>query len=174
MRDTFAKPVRTLISKSTKTLTTDVSTGEILMETESLQEVTKREGTPQLTFTKMFYQDLAKLYGLTRSAMVLFMELAAMIKDDKNHVVITVIERKAITERTGLKPAVIYNATSELVARGLLLRVVNSVYMIDPNLFAVGSDPRVLENRRKFNDLRKISMQIEYTENGRSISVAAE
>jgi hypothetical protein len=46
--------------------------------------------------------------------------------------------------------------------------------MIDPHIFAVGTDPRVLENRRKFNDLRKISMQIEYTEEGRSISVSAE
>jgi hypothetical protein len=97
-----------------------------------------------------------------------------MVRDDQNHVIITPVERKEITERTGLKNQVIYNATRELIGSGLLMRVVNGVYMIDPHIFAVGTDPRVLENRRKFNDLRKIKMQIEYSEEGRSISVSAE
>jgi hypothetical protein len=174
MRDVMSKPARAVFSSTERTLTTDASTGEILQQTQVVKEVTRKEGTAHLTFTKMFYADLCRLYGLSRSAMVLFIELGSMVKDDQNHVIITPIERKEITQRTGLKNQVIYNATRELISSGLLLRVVNGVYMIDPHIFAVGTDPRVLENRRKFNDLRKISMQIEYTQEGRSISVSAE
>lgn len=174
MRDLKSKPAKAVFSSVQTTYTTDAETGEILAQSTAIKEVTRREGVAHLTFTKMFYQDLCRLYGLSRSAMVLFMELGSMIKDDQNHVIITPIERKEITERTGLKNQVIYNATRELISSGLLIRVVNGVYMIDPNIFAVGTDPRVLENRRKFKDLHKISMQIEYSEKGRSISVSAE
>lgn len=174
MRDVMSKAPRAVFASVETTITTDAQTGEILRQSQSIKEVTRKEGTGHLTFTKMFYQDLCRLYGLSRSAMVLFMELGSMIKDEQNHVIITPVERKEITQRTGLKNQVIYNATRELISTGLLLRVVNGVYMIDPNIFAVGTDPRVLENRRKFNELRKISMQIEYTEQGRSISVSAE
>lgn len=174
MRDLTSKPSRAVYSSVQTTTTTDGQTGEILTQSKAVREVTRQEGVGHLTFTKMFYQDLCRLYGLSRSAMVLFIELGAMVRDDQNHVIITPIERKQITERTGLKNQVIYNATRELINSGLLLRVVNGVYMIDPNIFAVGTDPRVLENRRKYKDLHKISMQIEYTEQGRSISVSAE
>lgn len=174
MRDLKSKPSKAVYSSVETTFTADADTGEILTQSTSVKEVTRREGVSHLTFTKMFYQDLCRLYGLSRSAMVLFMELGSMIKDDQNHVIITPIERKDITQRTGLKNQVIYNATRELISSGLLIRVVNGVYMIDPNIFAVGTDPRVLENRRKFKELHKISMQIEYTDKGRSISVSAE
>jgi len=174
MRDVMSKQARAVYSSLERTLTTDAEMGEILRATEVVKEVTRKEGATHLTFTKMFYADLCRLYGLSRSAMVLFIELGSMVRDDQNHVIITPVERKEITERTGLKNQVIYNATRELIGSGLLMRVVNGVYMIDPHIFAVGTDPRVLENRRKFNDLRKIKMQIEYSEEGRSISVSAE
>jgi hypothetical protein len=174
MRDLVSKPASAIFSSTERTITTDAATGEILHDAKVIREVTRKDGASYLTFTKMFYADLGRLYGLSRSAMVLFIELGSMVKDDQNQVIITPLERKEITQRTGLKNQVIYNATRELITSGLLLRVVNGVYMIDPNIFAVGTDPRVLENRRKFNDLRKIRMQIEYTEEGRSISVSAE
>ena len=174
MRDTMSKPAKAVYSSVETNIITDSATGEILRHSQTVKEVTRSQGTSHLVFTKMFYQDLCRLYGLSRSAMVLFMELGSMIKDEQNHVIITPMERKQITDRTGMKNQAIYNATRELINSGLLIRVVNGVYMIDPNIFAVGTDPRVLENRRRFNELRKISMQIEYTEQGRSISVSAE
>jgi hypothetical protein len=174
MRDETSKPPRAIYSSKTTTQQVDASTGEVLTRTDTEKVLTKKDGTGTLTFTKMFYMDLCKLYGLKKSAMMLFIELGGMIDDDKNNIIITPAEREKISKRTGLNTQVIYNATRELVSSGLLVRIINSVYMIDPGIFAVGSDPKVIENRKKFNDLQKINMQVHYTKDGRKIEVSLE
>lgn len=174
MRDQLSKPAKAVYSSVETTFLTDVNTGEVITKSQSVKAVTRQEGTPHLTFTKLFYQDLGRLYDLTKSAIVLFMELASMIKDEKNHVILTQVEREEISKRTNLSKQTVYNATRELVESGLIVRIVASVYMIDPNIFAVGTDPHVIENRRKYNELRKISVRVDYTDEGRKISVSAE
>lgn len=174
MRDQFSKPAKAVYSSVETTYTADSETGEVLMKSQSVKEVTRKEGVQHLTFTKMFYQDLGRLYDLSKSAMILFVELSSMIKDDKNQVILTQIERTKIFDRTKLGKQTIYNATRELIKSGLLVRVVENVYMIDPNIFSVGSDPSVLENRRKYENLRRISVLLQYTEEGRAITVSID
>ena len=125
------------------------------------------------TGVRMFPENIHKLYDLKKSALTLLLELAGMANGDKN-IIITPSEREKISKRTGLNTQVIYNATRELVSSGLLVRIINSVYMIDPGIFAVGSDPKVIENRKKFNELQKINMQVHYTKDGRKIEVSLE
>jgi hypothetical protein len=174
MKDEFSKRKKTLYKSSEKTYVTDPDTGEILTTEETIKNLIKQEDVPHLTFTKMFYRDMGRLYGLSKSAIVLFLDLASMMKDDKNQVIITPIERDLISKRTGLSKQTIYNSTRELVEVGLIVRVVTSVYMIDPNLFAVGSDPAVLANRNAFERIKTINMLVQYSESGRSVSVFTE
>lgn len=174
MRDQFSKPAKAVYSSVETTYTADSETGEVLMKSHSVKEVTRKEGVQHLTFTKMFYQDLGRLYDLSKSAIILFVELSSMIRDDKNQVILTQIERTKIFDRTKLGKQTIYNATRELIKSGLLVRVVENVYMIDPNIFSVGSDPSVLENRRKYENLRRISVLLQYTEEGRAITVSID
>lgn len=174
MRDTFSKPSKALFSSVETTYVADSETGEIVATSEKVRQVTRQDAAAQLNFTKMFYRDLARLYGLSKSSLVLFLEMSALIKDDKNQVIMTPIHRAEIIQRTGLSKQTIYNATRELIEAGLLVRVVVGVYMIDPHIFAVGTDPSVLANRKRYSDIQRISMRLDYTESGRSISVSAE
>lgn len=174
MKDKLSKPARAVYQSTVTSRQVDANTGEILSETQEEKHLTKTEGTGHLTFTKLFYTDLFKLYGLSKGAMVVFMELGAMMRDDKNHIIITAIERDVLCARTDLKKQAIYNATRELTASGLLQRVVSNVYMVDPNIFAIGTDPKVLQNRKNFESLKEINMQVKYTQEGRTISVSVK
>jgi hypothetical protein len=151
----------------------DGTTGEV-KTTERRKVVTKSDKPDCLTFTKMFYRDLGRLYSLSKTAVFLFVEMAAMMSDASNQVVMTEEIRKEMGQRIGVKPQSIYNATRELTRAGLLARVVNSVYMIDPNIFAVGTDPAVLASREKFKSLKKIVLEVQYDETGRQLKVSAE
>ena len=174
MKDKLSKPARAVYQSTVTSRQVDASTGEIISETKEEKHLTKTDGVGHLTFSKMFYTDLFKIYDMSKGAMVVFIELGAMMRDDKNHIIITSIERDILCTRTGLKKQAIYNATRELTASGLLQRVVSNVYMVDPNIFAIGTDPKVLQNRKNFESLKEINMQVKYTKEGRSVKVSME
>ena len=174
MKDKRAKPAKAIFTVTNQVSEVDRETGEIITSTEQKHVIAKQEFSGVLTFTKMFYTDLFRIYGLSKGAMMVFIELGGMMRDNDNHIVLTAIEREEISSRTGLKKQAIYNATRELVASGLLKRVVSSVYMVDPSIFAVGNDVKVMSNRKEFAKLKAIDMKVRYTEEGRQISVSVE
>lgn len=173
MRPAVVKPAKSVFSSVETVSIIDKETGEI-ETTEKRKFVTKADKQSCMTFTKMFYDDLSRLYSLSRTAMNLFVEMSAIMSNTNNQVVVTMDVRQKIMERIGVKPQAMYNATRELVKSGLLLRVVNSVYMIDPNVFAVGTDASVLSNRQRFKDLRGIIMEVKYDDDGRKVKVTLE
>jgi len=174
MKDKYAKPKKVVFEASRISETTDPETGEIVELRRETKAVTRQATAGTLTFTKMFFTDLFKIYGLSKGAMMVFIEMGGMIDDDNNQIILTPVERKQIGDRTNLKKQAVYNATRELVSAGLIQRVVNNVYMIDPNIFAVGTDPRVLGNRKEYESLKKINMRVEYSKEGRKIEVSVE
>lgn len=170
--DIQAKPKKSIYTvRETKDTITD--DGEIL-STTTVKHVTKSEGAGSLLFTKMFWNDLGRLYSLKRTEIVLFMEMAALMRKDDNMIFLDGLTRESVSQKTGLSKQVIYNCTRSLVAEGLIIRIASGVYMIDPNLFAVGSDAKILSNRDLFNEKKTIRMTIEYTENGRKTTIGAE
>jgi hypothetical protein len=46
--------------------------------------------------------------------------------------------------------------------------------MVDPNIFAIGNDVRVMSNRKEFARMKAIDMKVRYTAEGREISVSIE
>ena len=173
MKPSIVKPSKSVFSSVETVSIIDKETGEI-ETTEKKKFVTKSDKQECLTFTKMFYADLGRLYNLSRTAMILFIEMSAIMSDVSNQVVMTGDVRKEIMSRIGIKSQAMYNATRELVKSGLLVRVINSVYMIDPNLFAVGTDAAVLSNRERFKDLRGIIMEVKYDQDGRKVRVMVD
>lgn len=174
MKDKQAKPKKAIYSTIKEKTGYDTATGEVFAHIEESHFVAKQSFDGVLTFTKMFYNDLSKIYGLSKGAMVVFIEIGGMMRETDNNIVLTAIERQEISQRTGLSIQAIYNATRELVASGLLKRVVTNVYMVDPNIFAVGNDVKVMTNRREFARLKAIDMRVRYTEEGRVVKVSVE
>jgi hypothetical protein len=173
MRPDTVKPAKAVFESVETMSIVDGETGEI-KTTERRKVVTKSDKAESLTFTKMFYRDLGRLYSLSRTAVLLFVDMSGMMSDTSNQVVMTEDVRQEIGKRIGVKNQAIYNATRELTRAGLLVRVINGVYMIDPHLFAVGTDPAVLANRERFNSLRKIVMEVQYDKDGRQVKVSVE
>jgi hypothetical protein len=173
MKSEFVKPTKSVFESVETMSFVDKETGEI-QTTERRKTVTKSDKDSSLTFTKMFYKDLGRLFSLSRTSVLLFVEMAGMMSDPSNKVVITANVREEICKKLGVQTQALYNCTRELVKAGLVVRIVNSVYMIDPNIFAVGTDPSVLANRKEFQRLRKIVLELQYDENGRQVKVSAE
>ena len=174
MKDKLSKPKKSVYTSIKVLREVDRETGEVLSTTEQELFVEKQDFAGTLTFTKMFFTDLFRIYGLSKGAMVVFIELGGMMRDSDNNIILTAIERKEISDRTGLKTQAIYNATRELVTSGLLKRVVSNVYMVDPNIFAIGNDVKVMSNRKEFARMKAIDMKVRYTTQGREISVSIE
>jgi hypothetical protein len=174
MKDKLSKPKKSVYTSIKVLREVDRETGEVLSTTEQEHFVEKQDFAGTLTFTKMFFTDLFRIYGLSKGAMVVFIELGGMMRDSDNNIILTAIERKEISDRTGLKTQAIYNATRELVTSGLLKRVVSNVYMVDPNIFAIGNDVKVMSNRKEFARMKAIDMKVRYTTQGREISVSIE
>ena len=174
MKSKLSRPKKAVFTTVKEQRELDHETGEILTTREEHHMVTKQDFAGTLTFTKMFFTDLFRIYGLSKGAMVVFIELGGMMRETDNNIILTAIERKEISERTGLKTQAIYNATRELVTSGLLKRVVTNVYMVDPNIFAIGNDVKVMSNRKEFARMKAIDMNVRYTNEGRTISVSID
>jgi hypothetical protein len=174
MKDKLSKPKKAIYTTTKVLRELDRETGEVLSTIEQEHHVEKQNFAGTLTFTKMFFTDLFRIYGLSKGAMVVFIELGGMMRESDNNIILTAIERQEISERTGLKTQAIYNATRELVTSGLLKRVVSNVYMVDPNIFAIGNDVKVMSNRKEFARMKAIDMKVRYTPEGRTISVSID
>jgi hypothetical protein len=174
MKDKLSRPKKSVYTSTKVLREVDRETGEVLSTTEQEHYVEKQDFAGTLTFTKMFFTDLFRIYGLSKGAMVVFIELGGMMRDSDNNIILTAIERKEISDRTGLKTQAIYNATRELVTSGLLKRVVSNVYMVDPNIFAIGNDVKVMSNRKEFARMKAIDMKVRYTAEGREVSVSIQ
>lgn len=143
------------------------SDGNIISTQEKSHIISKVTGG-EIYFTKMFRDDLGLLYGVSRNAMMVFMEMASKIKMADQQIYMGTIEKREIVERTGIPQASIYNCLSELCKAQLLTRVVNSVFMVNPYLFGTGSDISIIDSRNKWNSHIEVSMMIKYKtdENG--------
>jgi len=136
--------------------------------TEEKNYIISKVTSSEIYFTKMFRDDLGLLYGVSRNAMMVFMEMASMIKMANQQIYLGTIEKREMVERTGIPQASIYNCLSELCKAQLLTRVVNSVFMVNPYLFGTGSDISIIDSRNKWNSQIEVSMMIKYKtdENG--------
>lgn len=124
--------------------------GNVVSEVVSERVFTSQKKDGLIFFVKMFSEDLGALYRVSKNSMMVFMEVATQIKVADQNIYLTKVEKERIVERTGISPSSIYNCVSELCKAGLLVRVVPSVYMVNPFLMATGSDLAIIENRRNF------------------------
>jgi hypothetical protein len=124
--------------------------GNMLSETVRERVLSKAPSDGLIFFVKLFSEDLGALYKVTKNSIVVFMEIASQVKFSDQNVYLTKIEKDKIIARTGIASSSIYNCLAELCKAGLLVRVVPSVYMVNPFLMATGSDMSIIENRKKF------------------------
>lgn len=136
-----------------KTTTTDRlhdEHGNVISEVVKERVLSKAPSDGLIYFVKLFSEDLGALYKVTKNSMMVFMEIASQVKFADQNVYLTKLEKERIVAKTGVAESSMYNCISELCKAGLLVRVVPSVYMVNPFLMATGSDMSIIENRQKF------------------------
>lgn len=140
-------------SKIKTTEVVDSKTGEIL---EKKYEKVSYEGTEN--FVKMYFDDISRLFQLTASQYkVLFALLPRMTWESE--VVFTSSIRTEIQKSIGLSASTFKNTLQMLQQLGLLLRIENNRYLLNPHIFAKGTPV----------DVKRIQMQVTYDKNGRMI-----
>lgn len=174
MKDTISHAKKDIFKIEEMEIMTDFETGEIKASKKKIKAVTKQSTNGVLTFTKMFYKDLASIYSLSKSALIVFLEMGGLMEKDTNLVCLASAEKQSIYERTKISPQTLYNATSELVKCGLITRKMPGLYMINPEIFAIGNDAKVLQNRDEFNRLLSLKMEITYTPEGREVKITGQ
>lgn len=124
---------------SKKTVYTDIkkdyTTGEIIESRKIVKQVATREA-----FILMYVQDIAKLHTLSHAAYRLLVTLATYVEYNTNEFYLNMKRKEEIVNMTGLKFNTISQCLTRLVKKNLLIRVSNSTYQMNPNLFFKGED----------------------------------
>lgn len=143
-------------------------TGEVIDTVRYSKSIFKHSsGEPN--FVKFYLQDLGKLKNLQQKAMLVLFELLA-IMDYNNEISVSIGKKKDIAYRLDiwnvkkdgtkeLGTNIVDQHITKLVKSGLLMRKDKGMYIANPKIFGRG----------KWEDIRKIKMHVEYTEDGKVI-----
>ena len=142
------------ITESTKIQSVD---GEVQAEeVTSVIKPTAFDAEPP--FVKLYFDDVARLYECTQSQSNILMEFVKLMAYD-NTIAVTQYHKELIAERLGTTDGYIRNTISELVKKGIFIRLGQNVYRADPNLFGRG----------KWHDIKELRLTIKYDKHGKKI-----
>lgn len=132
-------------------------------ETGEVIEQTKKESLPvgkEPNYYKVYINDLANLQGLNTTEKMVLELLSANMTFDNLIVLIKPIKEK-LMKMTGKSYEGIEKAVKELAKKKILLREERSCYRVNPKYIAKG----------KWEDIKALRLVIEYSEQGREISI---
>ena len=132
-------------------------------ETGEVIEQTKKESLPvgkEPNYYKVYINDLANLQGLNTTEKMVLELLSANMTFDNLIVLIKPIKEK-LMKMTGKSYECIEKAVKELAKKKILLREERSCYRVNPKYIAKG----------KWEDIKALRLVIEYSEQGREISI---
>jgi hypothetical protein len=119
-------------------------------------------------FVKLFLHDIARIHGVSESAIELLVFIVANMKSD-NYFVTQISMLDKMTSKLGKSVKTIRALITELVKTDLIIRVASNVYMVNPYIAAIGDENMV-------NNKRSLFMHIRYEQCGsvRNISTGYE
>lgn len=101
-------------------------------------------------FAKMFDPSNINLKDLPGTPLKLLMVFSSMM-DEKNEVLLHGFARQDLEKSLGLQQQSIYNATRFLIKKGLVKRVHNMIYMVNPYVFGKNTGPNVESIRERYD-----------------------
>ena len=113
-------------------------------------------------YVKLYINDISKIFSLPDSVQPLIIQLAKSMTYD-GFVYMTKSSRERIGKTLGINEKTIRNRLTVLCNSGILKRVGNAEYEMNPNLFAKGDWPTIYKRRQEFE------LCIRYKENGERI-----
>jgi predicted transcriptional regulator len=109
-------------------------------------------------YIKMYLTDISRLYFLNLSQNKTLLALLRKMNYDCE-IVLTSLTKKELIEALKLPKGTFNNSITYLIEKGIIMRIENNRYLVNPHLFARGS----------WSDIQKIQMTITYDKNGRLI-----
>jgi len=149
---------KTKIKRQQKNITTietivDRNSGEVISEA-----ATVRSSSTEPDFVKMYLHDVGRLCNLKKDTNKTLLALLRKMNYD-NEVVLASTIKKELAEALKIKINTLEHAIGDLVKSGILYRVANNHYEINPLLIAKGS----------WKDIQLLRMNITYSPEGRII-----
>lgn len=132
----------------------DKETGEITTQKTVKESFVDREPD----YVKLYLQDIAKLNELSKSTSSLMFEILKYMNYD-NEVYLMSRNKNKIAEKLNIKTNTIDKALMTLRKKNILENLDRSVYRFNPYLFGRG----------KWQDIKKIRLEVTYTNNGREM-----
>ena len=148
--------VRKLVATTESTTYSAVGGEVIHEETTSIVKPTTFDAEPP--FVKLYFDDIARLYECTQSQSNILMEFVKLMAYD-NTIAVTQYHKELIAEKLVTTDGYIRNTISELVKKGIFIRLGQNVYRADPNLFGRG----------KWHDIKELRLNIKYDKHGKKI-----
>jgi len=133
---------------------TDPRTGEIIRDLK----ITKKKRSDEPNYIKLYIKDLCKLNDIPKTGNDVLNELLALT-DYRNEIVLNGGVKKRIIDSLKIKKGSLDNNLSKLTKQGILMRVGQGIYILNPNLFGRGS----------WEDIKKLRIEWEYSNEGREI-----
>lgn len=148
-----------------KNTVVDVSTGEIVSQTQNIREVTSRRIPPEPPYIKLYMRDIMYLKDLPKTHEKL---LYALLKRStwasaESGMIVTVSAglKRLIAKELDIKNSrSINNALTDFVKADILKRLETGVYQFNPYLFGRGD----------WRDIDRLRMTVDYTLEGKSFA----
>lgn len=124
------------------TQTVDYETGEV-----KSQSVTRRYRGDEPSYIKVYLQDISYLHGLPTTAGDLMHELLNYVTYGTQEIVLTSVIKKCIAGNLSIAMKTLDNRLQDLVKKGIIDRVGQGTFTLNPYLFGKGDWKTILELR---------------------------
>ena len=135
----------TLISKDGESRTRNISIAKLPQEPP---------------YVKLYLDDVASLHQLPANCSKLLYEFVKLM-DYTGEVIVTKRRREMIAEAIGVSDKSVKNRITKFLEKGIVKRVAQNTYIMNPNMFAKGSWSDINKLRDEFK------LTITYTRNGK-------
>lgn len=124
------------------TQTVDYNTGEV-----KTLSVTRRYKGDEPSYIKVYLQDISYLYGLPSTAGDLMHELLNYVTYGTQEILLTSVVKKRIADRLNIAMKTLDNRLQDLTKKGIIARIGQGTFTLNPYLFGKGDWKTILELR---------------------------
>lgn len=146
-------------TETTIEYTKDIDGNIVDEQTKCTTKLSTSETEPR--YVKLYLDDISKIEGLSNNQNNILLSILKLTEFKTNEVILNKWNREKIARSLDTTDQVIRNAISHLVKKQLLLKLATGVYRLNPYVFGAGA----------WTDIKGLRMIVEYTEQGRNISV---
>lgn len=148
-----------LASTETTIEYTKVNGNIVNEQTKCTTKLSSTETEPR--YVKLYLDDISKMEGLSNNQNNILLSILKLTEFRTNEVILNKWNREKIAKSLNTTDQVVRNAISNLVKKELLLKLATGVYRLNPYVFGAGS----------WTDIKGLRMIVEYTEQGRNVSI---